>query len=47
LREQNYINWSINESLCEEAVAKYKQKWSRKERVVIRTLNEWEYKVNE
>ena len=46
-REQNCINWSINESLCKEAVAKYKRKWSRKEKVDIRTLNEWECKVNE
>ena len=46
-REQNCINWSINESLCKEAVAKYKRKWSRKERVDIRALNEWECKVNE
>ena len=45
-REQNCINWSINESLCKEAVAKYKRKWSRKERVDIRALNEWECKVN-
>ena len=44
-REQNYIN--INENLCKEAVAKYKRKWSRKERVDIRVLNEWECKVNE
>ena len=46
-REQNCINWSINESLCKEAVAKYKRKWSRKEKVDVRTLNEWECKVNE
>ena len=39
-REQNCINWSINESLCKEAVAKYKRKWSRKEKVDVRTLNE-------
>ena len=43
-REQNCINWSINESLCKEAVAKYKRKWSRKEKVDVRTLNEWECK---
>ena len=41
------MNWSINESLCKEAVAKYKRKWSRKEKVDVRTLNEWECKVYE
>ena len=46
-REQNYINWNINENLCKEVIAKYKCKWSRKERVDIRALNEWECKVNE
>ena len=29
--------------MCKEAVAKYKRKWARKEKV----LNEWECKVNE
>ncbi len=37
-REQNYINWNINENLCKEAVTKYKRKWSWKERVDIRVL---------
>ena len=46
-REQNYIDWNINKNLYKEAVAKYKRKWSRKERVDIRALNEWECKVNE
>ena len=46
-REQNYINWSITERLCREAVAKYKRKWSRREKVDVRVLNEWECKVNE
>ena len=46
-REQNYINWSITERLCREAVAEYKRKWSRREKVDIRVLNEWECKVNE
>ena len=30
-REQNYINWNVNENLWKEAVAKYKRKWSQKE----------------
>ena len=46
-REQNQVNWSITERLCKEAVAKYKRKWARKEKVDIRVLNEWECKVNE
>ena len=46
-REQNYINWNVNKNLWKEAVAKYKLKWSQKERVDIRALNEWECKVNE
>ena len=35
-REQNYINWSITERLCREGVAKYKRKWSRREKVYRR-----------
>ena len=46
-REQNYVDWKVTERLCREAVAKYKRKWSRRERVDIRVLNEWECKVNE
>ena len=46
-REQNYIDWRVTERLCREAVAKYKCKWSRKEKVDERILNEWEHKVNE
>ena len=46
-REQNYIDWNINKNLYKEAVAKYKRKWSWKERVDNRALNEWECKVNE
>ena len=46
-RKQNQVNWSITERLCKEAVAKYKRKWARKEKVDIRVLNEWECKVNE
>ena len=33
--------------MCREAVAKYKCKWSRREKVDVRVLNEWECKVNE
>ena len=33
--------------MWKEAVAKYKLKWSQKERVDIRALNEWKCKVNE
>ena len=46
-REQNYINWNVNKNLWKEAVAKYELKWSQKERVDIRAINEWECKVNE
>ena len=46
-RQQNYIDWGISEKLCKEAVAKYKRKWSPRERIDIRALNEWECKVNE
>ena len=37
----------INEDICRRAVAEYKCKWSKKEGVDIRVLNEWEHKVNE
>ena len=46
-REQNYVDWRVTERLCREAVAKYKHKWSWRERVDVRVLNEWECKVNE
>lgn len=46
-REQNYVNWNVTEKLCREAVARYKCTWSRRERIDIRALNEWECKVNE
>ena len=46
-REQNCIYWRIAEKLCKEAVAKYKRKLSRREKVDVRVLNEWECKVNE
>ena len=47
-REQNPINWKINEDIiCRRAVAEYKCKWSKKEGVDMRVLNEWEHKVNE
>ena len=29
-RENNYINWNVNNNLWKEAVAKYKRKWSQK-----------------
>ena len=41
-REQNYIDWNINERLCKEAVAKYKRRWSSREGVDISVFNEWE-----
>ena len=37
-REQNAINWKINEDICRRAVAEYKCKWSKKEVVDIRVL---------
>ena len=33
--------------LCRKAVEKYKCKWSWREGVDMRVLNEWECKVNE
>ena len=40
-REQNPINWKINEDIhvSKRAVAEYKCKWSKKEGVDIRVLN--------
>ena len=46
-REQNYIDWNINERLCREAVAKYKHRWSTREGVDVSAFNEWECKLNE
>ena len=46
-REQNYVNWKINEKICREAVAKYKRKWSSREGKDLRAFNEWESKVLE
>ena len=47
-REQNYIiDWRVTERLCREAVAKYKCKWSRKEKVDERILDKLDHKVNE
>ena len=37
----------MTEKLCRETVAKYMHKWSWRERVDVRVLNEWECKVNE
>ena len=33
--------------MCREAVGRCKQKWSRREKVDVRILNEWVCKVNE
>ena len=46
-REQNSINWRVNEEICRQAVSAYKSKWSKREAVDLRVLNEWELKVNE
>ena len=46
-REQNYIDWNMNERLCREAVAKYKRRWSTREGVDVSAFNEWECKLNE
>ena len=46
-REQNNINWNVNSKICKEAVSKYKVKWSKKEKVDKRLLNEWEITVHE
>ena len=45
-REQNCINWIINEKICKDAVAKRKRKWSLRERVDVQAFNEWENMVN-
>ena len=45
-REQNCINWKINEKICKDAVAECKRKWSLREGVDIRAFNEWESVVN-
>ena len=45
-REQNCINWKINEKVCKDAVAECKRKWSLKEGVHIQAFNEWESVVN-
>ena len=37
----------MTEKLCREAVAKYKRKWSSREKVDPIVLNEWECRVNE
>ena len=42
--EQNCINWRITEKLCREVVGRYR---SRREKVDVRILNEWECKINE
>ena len=46
-REQNNVNWNWNAKICEEAVSKYEVRWSKKEGVDQRVLNEWENKVHE
>ena len=46
-REQNFVDWKKNRKICSEAVTAYKHKWSKKERVDYRVLNEWEHRVNE
>jgi hypothetical protein len=46
-REQNNVNWKINEKICRNAIAEYKRKWSLKEGVDIRAFSEWENKVNQ
>ena len=46
-REQNCIDWTVNERLCREAVAEYKRRWSTREGVDVRVFNDWEHNVNE
>ena len=46
-REQNCVDWRTTDKLFGEAVSKYKHKWSRKDKIDVRVLNEWECKVNE
>ena len=45
-REQNDVDWKVTEKSYREAVAKYKHKRLRREKVDVRVLNEWECKVN-
>ena len=46
-REQNCVNWKINREICTQAVAAYKRKWAKRERVDYRVLNKWEHTFNE
>ena len=47
-REQNYVNWKVNENKLRRcAVAEFKRKWSFKERVDTKACNEWESKLNQ
>ena len=46
-REQNNIDWSLNATICKEAVTNYKVKWLRRLGIDRRVLNEWEKKVHE
>ena len=43
-REQNS---KINEEICRQAVSAYKSKWSKREGVDARVLNEWEHMIRE
>ena len=44
-REQNCIDWTVNERLCREAVAEYKRRWSTREGMDVRAFNEWEIRL--
>ena len=44
-REPNNINWELNRKICRMAVAKYKEKWCKKESIDKHVLDEWEHTV--
>ena len=44
-REQNNVNWNKIEEICIEAIARYRVKWARDERVDVRVLGDWEHEV--
>ena len=46
-REQNSIDWRVNEDILTKAVSEYKCKWASKEKIDVRVLNEWEQTVVE
>ena len=40
-------SWKLNQDIIKKSIPAYKHKWSKREGVDLRVLNEWECKVNE